>query len=84
MNCAVTERYRAVTFRPEFTVLVEFCAADKFHYTRAADTVNTVKNCRKATYMSRLKALEGRPVNSKKPFKGSSSKSNVGVEVEGP
>ena len=43
IDCAVTERYRAVTFRPEFAVLVEFCAADKFHYTRAADTVNTVK-----------------------------------------
>ena len=39
IDCAVTERYRAVTFRPEFAVLVEFCAADKFHYTRAADTV---------------------------------------------
>ena len=34
--------------------------------------------------MSRLKALEGRPVNSKKPFKGLSSRSNVGVKVEGP
>ena len=43
IDCAVTERYRAVTFRPEFAVLVEFCAADKFHYTRAADTVSTVK-----------------------------------------
>ena len=43
IDCAVTERYRAVTFRPEFAVLVEFCAADKFHYTRAADTVNTVR-----------------------------------------
>ena len=43
IDCAVTERYRAVNFRPEFAVLVEFCAADKFHYTRAADTVNTVR-----------------------------------------
>ena len=43
IDCAVTEQYRAVNFRPEFTVLVEFWAADKFHYTRTADTVNTVR-----------------------------------------
>ena len=59
MDCAVTEWCRAANFKTEFTVSVEFWAADKFHYTRAADTVNTVKKCLKATYVSRLKALEG-------------------------
>ena len=100
IDCAVTERYRAVTFRPEFAVLVEFCAADKFHYTRAADTVNTVKisSLPEAMFVSRLKAflaamapfkvLQPQRIrcfrNSKKPFKGLSSGSNIHVEVEGP
>ena len=44
MDCAVTEQCGAANFKTEFTVSVEFWAADKFHYTRAADTVNTVKN----------------------------------------
>ena len=39
MDCAVTEQCRAANFKTEFTVSVEFWAADKFHYTRAADTV---------------------------------------------
>ena len=43
MDCAVTEQCRAANFKTEFTVSVEFWAADKFHYTRAADTVNTVR-----------------------------------------
>ena len=44
MDCAVTEQCGAANFKTKFTVSVEFWAADKFHYTRAADTVNTVKN----------------------------------------
>ena len=44
MDCAVTEQCGAANFKTEFTVSVEFWAADKRHYTRAADTVNTVKN----------------------------------------
>ena len=44
MDCAVTEQCGAANFKTEFTVSVEFWAADKLHYTRAADTVNTVKN----------------------------------------
>ena len=77
MDCAVTEWCRAANFKTEFTVSVEFWAADKFHFTRAADTV---KFCH---FSISVKALEGRPVNSKKPFKGSSSRSNVRVKVEG-
>ena len=42
MDCAVTEQCGAANFKTEFTVSVEFWAADKFHYTRAADTVNTM------------------------------------------
>ena len=43
IDCAVTEQCGAANFKTEFTVSVEFWAADKFHYTRAADTVSTVK-----------------------------------------
>ena len=43
MDCAVTEQCGAANFKTEFTVSVEFWAADKLHYTRAADTVNTVR-----------------------------------------
>ena len=44
MDCAVTEQCGAANFKTEFTVSVEFWAADKFHCSRAANTVNTVKN----------------------------------------
>ena len=33
MDCAVTEQCGAANFKTEFTVSVEFWAADKFHYT---------------------------------------------------
>ena len=39
MDCAVTEQCGAANFKTEFTVSVEFWAVDKFHFTRAADTV---------------------------------------------
>ena len=63
MDCAVTEQCGAANFKTEFTVSVEFWAADSV-------SLHCKNFCQKATYVSRLKALEGRPVNSKKNLQG--------------
>ena len=94
MDCAVTEQCGAANFKTEFTVSVEFWAADKFHCSRAANTVNTVKNLSllhfhfrfdfRFRFHFRFKGPSKGGCQLKKPFKGSSSGSNVRVEVEGP
>ena len=86
MDCAVTEQCGAANFKTEFTVSVEFCAADKFHCSRAANTVNTVKNLSlfHFRFHFRFQGPSKGGCQLKKPFKGSSSGSNVRVEVEGP
>ena len=98
MDCAVTEQCGAANFKTEFTVSVEFCAADKFHCSRAANTVNTVKNLSllhfrfhfrfrfdfRFHFHFRFQGPRRAGCQLKKPFKGSSSGSNVRVEVEGP